>query len=188
MDVQVKNVCQFLENLNKNECVCVDIHDPEVRMSMTPAAKSFGQKSICLSLHCIKKLICLDVTCQGAYLSRHFACSCLSGKIDRFCLDLTAPNLVDVIDKQRQQTIVWTVLSHIADWNLSSTELESGNAIGAFLQAPAPVLDKISGPMGARFLSSTGLRSGNLIERERERERERISSQYRHWIKFGLPS
>ena len=48
--------------------------------------------------------------------------------------------------------------------NLSSTELESGNAIGAFLQAPAPVLDKISGPMGARFLSSTGLRSGNLIE------------------------
>ena len=41
--------------------------------------------------------------------------------------------------------------------------------MGAFLQAPAPVLDKISGPMGARFLSSTGLRSGNLIERERER-------------------
>ena len=53
----------------------------------------------------------------------------------------------------------------LADSNLSSTELESGNAIGAFLQAPAPVLDKISGPKGARFLSSTGLRSGNLIER-----------------------
>ena len=51
-----------------------------------------------------------------------------------------------------------------AAWNLSSTELESGNAIGAFLQTRAPVLDKISGPMGARFLSSTGLGSGNLIE------------------------
>ena len=49
--------------------------------------------------------------------------------------------------------------------NLSSTELESGNVIGAFLQTPAPVLDKISGPMGARFLSSTGLGSGNLLGR-----------------------
>ena len=39
----------------------------------------------------------------------------------------------------------------------ASTELESGNALGAFLQTPAPVLDRISGPMGARFLSSTGL-------------------------------
>ena len=39
------------------------------------------------------------------------------------------------------------------------------DAIGAFLQTPAPVLDKISGPMGARFLSSAGLRSGNLIGR-----------------------
>ena len=53
----------------------------------------------------------------------------------------------------------------IADWNLSSTELESENAIGAFLQTPAPVLDKNSGPMGARFLSSTGLGSGKLIGR-----------------------
>ena len=43
-----------------------------------------------------------------------------------------------------------------ADWDSSSTELECGNAIWAFLQTPAPVLDKISGPMGARFLSSTG--------------------------------
>ena len=34
---------------------------------------------------------------------------------------------------------------------------------GAFLQTPAPVLDKFSGPMGARFLSSTGLGSDNLI-------------------------
>ena len=58
-----------------------------------------------------------------------------------------------------------TTLIFFADWNLSSTELESGNAIGAFLQTPAPALDKISGPMGAWFLSSTGLGSGNLIER-----------------------
>ena len=41
----------------------------------------------------------------------------------------------------------------------------AGNAIGAFLQTPAPVLDKISGPMGAQFLSSAGLGSGNLIGR-----------------------
>ena len=33
---------------------------------------------------------------------------------------------------------------------------KSGNALGAFLQTRATVLDKISGPMGARFLSSTG--------------------------------
>ena len=48
---------------------------------------------------------------------------------------------------------------------LISAELESGNAIGAFLQTPAPALDKISGPMGAPFLSSTGLGSGKLIGR-----------------------
>ena len=47
----------------------------------------------------------------------------------------------------------------------SSTELESGNALGAFLQTPDPVMDKISEPMGARFLSSVGLGSGNLIGR-----------------------
>ena len=37
--------------------------------------------------------------------------------------------------------------------------------------------------MGARFVSSTGLGSGNLIERERESN----SCQYQHWIKVGLP-
>ena len=56
----------------------------------------------------------------------------------------------------------------------------TGNAIGAFLQTPAPVLDKISGPMGARFLSSTGLGSGNLIGRAQ-------FPQHPHWIKIGLP-
>ena len=39
------------------------------------------------------------------------------------------------------------------------------NALGVFLQTPAPVLDKISGPLGARFFSSTGLRFGTLIGR-----------------------
>ena len=68
----------------------------------------------------------------------------------------------------------------LADLNLSSTELESGNAIGAFLQTPAPVLDKISGPMGARFLSSTGLGSGNLTGRAQ-------FPQHPHWIKISLP-
>ena len=57
------------------------------------------------------------------------------------------------------------ILNLFSQTELSSTELESGNAIGAFLQTPAPVLDKTSGPMGARFLSSTGLGSGNLIGR-----------------------
>ena len=36
-------------------------------------------------------------------------------------------------------------MQRLADWILSSTELE------AFLQTPAPVLNNISGPMGARF-------------------------------------
>ena len=51
------------------------------------------------------------------------------------------------------------------DCGSSSAELESGNAPGAFLQTPAPVLDKISGPMGARLLYSAGLQFANLIER-----------------------
>ena len=37
---------------------------------------------------------------------------------------------------------------------LSSRELESSNARGAFLQTPAPMLDKNPAPMGARILSS----------------------------------
>ena len=47
----------------------------------------------------------------------------------------------------------------------SSTESEPGNALEAFRQTPAPVLDIISGPMGARSLSTTGLQFGTLIER-----------------------
>ena len=44
-----------------------------------------------------------------------------------------------------------------ADRNLSSTELESGNAIGAFLKTPAPALDKNYWAHGCTILSSTGL-------------------------------
>ena len=46
----------------------------------------------------------------------------------------------------------------LADAALCATELWSGNAWGAFLQTPAPVLNEISGPMGARFSSCTGSR------------------------------
>ena len=53
----------------------------------------------------------------------------------------------------------------IANRNLSSTELECENALEAFLQTPAPVVDKVSGPMGAQFLSSTGLGFGILVGR-----------------------
>ena len=38
-----------------------------------------------------------------------------------------------------------------------------GNAPGTLLKIPAPVLDNISGPMGARLLSSTGLGIGILL-------------------------
>ena len=69
--------------------------------------------------------------------------------------------------QQQQQLdhILLLTKVNIADWNLSSTELESGNDTGAFPQTPAPVLDELSGPMGARFLSSTGLEFGTLIGR-----------------------
>ena len=50
---------------------------------------------------------------------------------------------------------LWKSKGWVTDWNLSSRELESGNALRAFLQTSAPVLDKISGPMGVRFFSST---------------------------------
>ena len=39
----------------------------------------------------------------------------------------------------------------MADQNFSSAELESGNSLGAFLQTPAPVPDKLSGRMDERF-------------------------------------
>ena len=54
-----------------------------------------------------------------------------------------------------------TIFSQTEIYPAQNWSLE--NAIGAFLQTPAPVLDKISGPMGARFLSSTRLGSGNII-------------------------
>ena len=63
------------------------------------------------------------------------------------------------------QNMFSNIVMIIADINLSSTELESGNATGAFLQTPAPVLDNISGPMGAILLSNTGLQFGTLIGR-----------------------
>ena len=53
------------------------------------------------------------------------------------------------VEKPPPPKKIWEKKGLIADRNLSSTELESGNAIGAFLQTPDPVLDKISGPMGA---------------------------------------
>ena len=43
--------------------------------------------------------------------------------------------------------------------------LEPGNASGAFLQTPTPILDKIPGLMDARFLSSVGLGFGIRIGR-----------------------
>ena len=53
----------------------------------------------------------------------------------------------------RSQTEIYPV----QNWSLEMS-------LGAFLQTPAPVLDKISGPMGAQFLSSTGLGFGTVIE------------------------
>ena len=52
-----------------------------------------------------------------------------------------------------------------ADTDVSSTELESGKCHRSLPQTPAPVLNTISGPMGARFLSSIGLGFGSLIVR-----------------------
>ena len=48
----------------------------------------------------------------------------------------------------------------LADRDLSSAELESGNVPGGFLQTPVPVLENVSGPMVAQVLSSIGLGSG----------------------------
>ena len=53
----------------------------------------------------------------------------------------------------------------LADCIVSSVALEPGNASGAFLQTPTPILDKIPGPMDARFLSSVGLGFGIGIGR-----------------------
>ena len=50
-------------------------------------------------------------------------------------------------------------------WTTRFAPPVANSQLGAFLQIPAPVLDKIPGPMGAQFLSSLGLGFGNLIER-----------------------
>ena len=56
--------------------------------------------------------------------------------------------------------------------------MESGHAIGAFLLTPA-LLDKISGLMGARFLCSAGLGSGDL-------RKSTVPLRAQPWIKIGL--
>ena len=75
------------------------------------------------------------------------------------------PRLALVHGKQRTIAGLESLSHELAEQNLSSTELESANALGAFLQTRAPVLDNISGPMGAQFLSSTGLGSDTLTGR-----------------------
>ena len=73
----------------------------------------------------------------------------------------------------------------IADWNLSSTELESDNAPGAFLQTAAPVLAKFFlDPWVQHFYPVLGC---SLPHPHRERERECNSSQHLHWIEISLP-
>ena len=44
----------------------------------------------------------------------------------------------------------------IADIHLSSADSESGNATGAFLQTPGPVLDKVSGSHLKTYLFCRG--------------------------------
>ena len=48
--------------------------------------------------------------------------------------------------------------------NASSTELDSGNPLGACLQTPAPVLDKNSGPMGHAGVLPVPLRAKNRFK------------------------
>ena len=68
-------------------------------------------------------------------------------------------------------------LTNLADRSSSRAELESGNAPGTFLQTRAPVLDGLSGPMGAQFSCSTGLGCGNFIGR----------AQYSPFVSSNLP-
>ena len=51
------------------------------------------------------------------------------------------------LTKSQQDVLDWASFS-FADRDSSRTELESGHTLCAFLQAQAPVLDKMSGPMG----------------------------------------
>ena len=67
--------------------------------------------------------------------------------------------------------------SNFEDRYVSSVVLESGNASRAFLQTPTPILDKLPGPMDARFLSSVGRGLAPV-------QGEHNSSQYPHWIKI----
>ena len=53
----------------------------------------------------------------------------------------------------------------VRETDLSSAELESGNAPERFIWTPTPVLDKISGPIGAQLYSSIGLGLGVRIGR-----------------------
>ena len=73
-------------------------------------------------------------------------------KCDHPCVEITLQGRAQEVTRAAIRALPpFCGLPKITDCTLSSTELQSGNAIGAFLQTPAPVLDKISGPMGARF-------------------------------------
>ena len=70
-----------------------------------------------------------------------------------------------------------TDMHPVQNWSLAMLPEPS-----AFLQTPAPILNKISGLMGSRTVFSTGLQFATVIERESN------SSQHQHLIKSGLPN
>ena len=80
--------------------------------------------------------------------------------VDR-CSSIGLPQALPLWTKEEEN------ISTSAERDMSSTELESGNATERFLQTTTPILDKISGPMCVQFLSSIGLAFGTLIGKAR---------------------
>ena len=56
--------------------------------------------------------------------------------------------------------------THTHRLKLIEYRMQSGDGSGAFLHIPAPLVDKIPGPVSARFSFSTGLQFGTLLGRE----------------------
>ena len=77
-------------------------------------------------------------------------------------------------------SLLLSVTGKLADCKVSSTELESGNATGGFLQTQPQCWVKFLDPWVQDFYPTLGWGLATSY-------REHSSSQHPHWIKVGLP-
>ena len=147
-----------------------------------------------MARHTLIGLIGVDVLAVGRHLLPHHRprrlCETDMDSIQTRVLSLNPVIRAPPLDAATMRAAITLVplgglvslLSHhlcsqcLAERSLSRTELESGNAVGTFLQTPAPVLDKVLALWVQEFYPVLGFNLAPSLGQHN-------SHQYRYWIK-----